>query len=679
MTPERLGPFLLLERLHDLAGEAYRARRVVGEGLLSAPIVLELFPVASRQIAAEGVRAGEWGARVPNPDVIRVLEVGRVEQRLYVASELAAGQDLGTVLAAASSRGRVPSVTAALAIGAELARVAREVQEASGGRHALGLFRPRDVVLGYVGGVRVRASGVVERPGPGESRDPFLAPELARDAPLGPAADVWTVARVVRAVLAADPRGKRTPKLSARYKDSLGAILVEALARDPSARLPIHALERRLLDLALEDAEDLGAPILALLVEHEGGSLPGPSDGLGFEELSALADDRGPPVEVLFSLTREARDVHAEASVETAVGPLPAAVPEEVGSSIFGRAIAEAAREAALANEAGQGRREGRRENPSRTLARPRVELPSEDDVSLEAITAGEDVRLQSAAVFDDDVGALDLDAIARSSLAGQRPLEEDPALAGTAVVTRPPTLPPSQHDEGDVFAPAAPETKVSRLGSRARASLVSSGGGSSPAEPPGGDVFAVAPRAPAEEGVFTTTPSSGEPWPRPSAPSAPALDPDKTAYLDDPAAAFGSGLASLRGEPAARPLTPLSAVHEGDDEDQPTERLSADLVREAVLLARGAPADEPVEVTATGASVLEEELGRLVIDVPPEAVVFVNGEQHGRGPTTLEGLDRFASVVIRVHHRGHRPWTGTVSLKGMPAARVEPELVRRS
>lgn len=700
MTPERFGPFVLYERLSAFAGEAYRARRVVAPGQLSAPFVLEVFRSASRSFASERVRAGEWGARVASPGVLRVLEVGRIEERLYVASELAEGEDLATVLGAAEPGERAPSVPAALAIGAQLARVARQVYDAGGGREKLGLFRPRDVFLGYDGRVRVRASGAVERPAPGESRDPFLAPELGRGAPFGPAADVWTVTRVLRAVLAADPLGKQTPKLSAFYKDSLGAILVEGLAREPGARLPVVELEHRLYELAREDDPDLSGPIIELLEEHAGGEIPPREDPLGVEELAPYARVPGPSGELLFSAMREeavvfgrVRDKGRVADREpprTEIRRAPAGAFDDIGSSIFGRALEEAEREMAMARGEPEVSRTG-------TFGRPRVELPSsEEEGSLEASAVSEDVRLGSATqLFEDDDDELDLDAIARSSLAGQAPVEESLATAGTAVVARPAPLPPSQHDDGDVFQAGPPATKVARLGSRSRASIVASRVDDTRAPAADDDVFAHSSDA-AEDEVFSTVPPS-EPIAAP--PASPALDPDKTAYLDNPVDVFESSFGSRtdsrvhgpsqsygrsrRGEaPLSRasvlPLTALPPADDDDDEELPTERLSADLVSEAVRLARGAPADTPVEVASGPPSVLEEELGRLVIDVPPGAIVFVNGEERGRGPTTLEDVDRFANLVVRVHHRGHHPWTGTVTLKGMPAARVAPELQRR-
>ncbi len=73
-----------------------------------------------------------------------------------------------------------------------------------------------------------------------------------------------------------------------------------------------------------------------------------------------------------------------------------------------------------------------------------------------------------------------------------------------------------------------------------------------------------------------------------------------------------------------------------------------------------------------------EAGLGLLIVEAPKDAVVFLDGNDIGHGRVEIDGLNRFQSYAVRVHHRGHRPWSGTVSLKGHPEAVVRPELVPR-
>ncbi|MDP2341196.1 MAG: hypothetical protein Q8O67_09570 [Deltaproteobacteria bacterium] len=68
---------------------------------------------------------------------------------------------------------------------------------------------------------------------------------------------------------------------------------------------------------------------------------------------------------------------------------------------------------------------------------------------------------------------------------------------------------------------------------------------------------------------------------------------------------------------------------------------------------------------------------GSLVIEVPVDAVIFVNGIERGRGPQRVESLDRNAKLVVRVLCPGHAPWSGSVNLEGKPAAKIRPSLKR--
>jgi hypothetical protein len=73
-----------------------------------------------------------------------------------------------------------------------------------------------------------------------------------------------------------------------------------------------------------------------------------------------------------------------------------------------------------------------------------------------------------------------------------------------------------------------------------------------------------------------------------------------------------------------------------------------------------------------------EESLGALVVDAPSRAMVFVDGEEKGRGRVVLKDVDRFAFYAVRIHCQGYAPWTAKVSLRGQKAAKVKPDLVGR-
>ena len=87
-------------------------------------------------------------------------------------------------------------------------------------------------------------------------------------------------------------------------------------------------------------------------------------------------------------------------------------------------------------------------------------------------------------------------------------------------------------------------------------------------------------------------------------------------------------------------------------------------------------PMTEPLGVTVPGtATSAPVELGTVVIEVPPKAEVYVNGEPRGLGRVVLENMDRFVPFWVRVHLEDHDPWSAEVSLKGQRAAKIQPEM----
>jgi hypothetical protein len=76
--------------------------------------------------------------------------------------------------------------------------------------------------------------------------------------------------------------------------------------------------------------------------------------------------------------------------------------------------------------------------------------------------------------------------------------------------------------------------------------------------------------------------------------------------------------------------------------------------------------------------SLQEEPCGRIVVEVPPEAVVFVDGVERGRGGCVLEGVGVFAKVNLRVHRAGCRAWVRTLCLQGEVSLTVRPDVEPR-
>ncbi|MBM4279847.1 MAG: hypothetical protein FJ137_03560 [Deltaproteobacteria bacterium] len=128
------------------------------------------------------------------------------------------------------------------------------------------------------------------------------------------------------------------------------------------------------------------------------------------------------------------------------------------------------------------------------------------------------------------------------------------------------------------------------------------------------------------------------------------------------PAAAVGAPFAAetLTDEPRS-PLIPRPAAA-GDDKDDDATLTPSRGALEAVRAALRGIAD-----------------GVLLVEVPDDAVVIVNGVERGRGVVRVRELDRHARHVVRILRLGYHSWSGSVSLDGLPAARVRPTLRPRA
>lgn len=182
----------------------------------------------------------------------------------------------------------------------------------------------------------------------------------------------------------------------------------------------------------------------------------------------------------------------------------------------------------------------------------------------------------------------------------------------------------------------------------------------------------------------------------------------DATERLPSPSALRGGFRDSLDDAPPIRSLDSLPHIALGDDVDDRTlsrPKLVRMTFRPEEGEATAVPPPEadfrPTDNALRGRSLLrsepdavdddahdlpdetpaplpDAEPGTLVIEVPAEAVVFVDGAERARGAVRLEGVDRYARFAVRVHCPGFEPWSGLVSLNGKSAAKVKPTLRRR-
>jgi eukaryotic-like serine/threonine-protein kinase len=255
----------------DLSGHAlddrYELRAILGEGAFGR--VYEGFdrrlarPVAVKVIKPWWAEDPEWLAtferetrllaRMSDPGIIRIYDVGHASQGLYYVSELVDGESL----AARLRRGSIPAWQAC-EIAAQLCRA---LAGAHGQRVVHRDVKPANIMLSREGRVKVGDFGVArlaEGSTDGRGSHPasivgtprYMAPEQGRGLPTTPATDVYSAGVVLYEMLSGAPPFSAAsvvelallhlqeppPPLSARLPTSLVAIAERALAKDPAGR-----------------------------------------------------------------------------------------------------------------------------------------------------------------------------------------------------------------------------------------------------------------------------------------------------------------------------------------------------------------------------------------------------------------------------------------------------------
>jgi serine/threonine protein kinase len=189
-------------------------------------------------------------ARVSDPGIVQIFDVGHAPEGLYYVSELVDGEDLARRL----RRGPLPAWQACL-IAAQLCRgLAHAHQQRIVHRDV----KPANILLSHRGRVKVGDFGVA-RLAEGSSdaaaativgTPRYMAPEQARGLATTPATDVYSAGVVLYEMLAGRPPftggsvaelalshvQEPPPPLSARLPPSLVAIVARALAKDPAQR-----------------------------------------------------------------------------------------------------------------------------------------------------------------------------------------------------------------------------------------------------------------------------------------------------------------------------------------------------------------------------------------------------------------------------------------------------------
>jgi serine/threonine protein kinase len=244
-------------------------------------------------------REAQLLARVSDPGIVQIYDIGHAESGPYYVAELVDGQSLAERLRGGALRVR------------EARAIAEQLCQALAGAHAQGIVhcdvKPANILITAAQKIKVGDFGVA-RLAEGSSQAPsatvagtprYMSPEQARGLPTGPATDVYSAGVVLYEMLAGEPPfahgsavelGLRhvqdqPPPLPPEVPASLRAVVGTALAKDPRDRYRDGAA----MAGALSSADPLVARPRQAEVDRDGAAHP-PSSQARARRASVLAD-----------------------------------------------------------------------------------------------------------------------------------------------------------------------------------------------------------------------------------------------------------------------------------------------------------------------------------------------------------------------------------------------------
>jgi hypothetical protein len=240
--------------LHELIGEGAFGRVYRGlDRRLARPVAVKVIKpwwAEDPDWACNFEREAQLLARVNDPGIVQIFDVGQAGESLYYVAELVDGESL----AARLRRGPIPPW--------EACEIAEQLCRALAQAHAQNVVhrdvKPANVLISDHGrvkvgdfGVALLAEGSTDAGSATVVGTPrYMAPEQAQGRPASPATDVYSVGIVVYEMLAGEPPftgtsvaslalshvGDVPPPLGAGVPPALERIVFRALAKDPAER-----------------------------------------------------------------------------------------------------------------------------------------------------------------------------------------------------------------------------------------------------------------------------------------------------------------------------------------------------------------------------------------------------------------------------------------------------------
>jgi serine/threonine protein kinase len=338
--PRRFGAYLLFDRIgRGGMAEIFLARAATGLGAARLVVVKQILPELAGDAAFARMLVAEakLAARLRHANVVQVYDLGREDERLFIAMEYVEGCDLNALLRQLSrTKTPLPLEFALFVVREVLSALSYAHRARDDGGAPLGLVHrdvsPSNVLISFEGEVKLCDFGIARalavppdesatprdsRPSnapPGTSRvvgkSAYMAPEQARGEAIDARADVfaagillWELCAGRRMYRGSEPemlalaRAGEVPSLPERglpEEAALRELLARALAPSADARFASAADFQRELDAYASRTRLIASPLRfgSFLAEHFGAELIAARRS---RERGALALELGPP------------------------------------------------------------------------------------------------------------------------------------------------------------------------------------------------------------------------------------------------------------------------------------------------------------------------------------------------------------------------------------------------
>ncbi len=391
--PHRFGDFLLFDRIGQGGmAEIYLARGRTQLGLDRLAVVKVVLPALSNdaRFGTMLVSEAKLAAQLSHANIVQTLDLGREQERLYIAMEYVEGFDLNELLRRCSkSKVALPAEFAFFIVGEALRALDYAHRRTDADGNPLGIVHcdvsPSNVLISLEGEVKLCDFGIARavntsemHPDQIEGKASYMSPEHARGLGVDGRSDVFAASVVLWELLAGRRMVKRTadqdalaiaregiaPPLPDRGLPGharLAEIVARGLATDPGGRYPSALTMARDLDDYVMEHRLIASPIRLgeFLMEHFGAEVVLARRA---RERAAVAIDRGPLVSVTaiastpgkFDDQTTERDAHSwpeplpspvvplEQSASRRIDPAPDASSAVASSAVGSSAVASA-------------------------------------------------------------------------------------------------------------------------------------------------------------------------------------------------------------------------------------------------------------------------------------------------------------------------------------------------